>query len=118
MEHDKNSLIFPIFQKTRKQTDLDQTMSNLASAVSTMTHASICKDHKCRVYGCHKAKKMFSHSQQCKKTECQVCSRLRKLASVHAADCQLQGCKFAFCKRIKHKWEKGDKLGTEVQGGQ
>ncbi|ESN92560.1 hypothetical protein HELRODRAFT_95876, partial [Helobdella robusta] len=81
---------------------------SINSYISSLVHASHCRDANCRLNVCQKMKRFMQHIRTCKRRQdnsCKVCKQLLLLCWTHAKQCKESKCPVPFCINLKQKLE-------------
>eukprot|EP00611_Tribonema_gayanum_P029856 TRINITY_DN812_c0_g1_i2.p1 TRINITY_DN812_c0_g1~~TRINITY_DN812_c0_g1_i2.p1 ORF type:complete len:188 (-),score=24.16 TRINITY_DN812_c0_g1_i2:679-1242(-) len=82
-----------------------------------LAHAVECVNPDCPSTNCRRIKALMSHLQTCPSSaqgvECDVCKRVRELVSIHARQCDEQGCKVPGCDAMRQQMRAATKQQEE-----
>lgn len=90
-------------QETTNTKDAAAVQGRFKSSLELLEHTLNCWNPECPLPHCVNMKLTMKHTQGCKKTQCQVCQRMKNLAKKHAESCDDVYCCIPFCMEEKLK---------------
>ncbi|XP_022801911.1 uncharacterized protein LOC111339501 [Stylophora pistillata] len=97
-------------QETTNTKDTAAVQGRFKSSLELLEHTLNCSNPECPLPHCVNMKLAMKHTQSCKKTQCQVCQRMKYLASKHTESCNEVYCCIPFCMEEKLKGFVGSQM--------